>query len=276
MLGHKFSKLFPVQDGSLPCGQRHAHRDPLWLSKRGLLIGLSCCAFSAAIPVLSASPRKRLFCTDSRDWVAQTEYELDVYAKRSRDAAAIVARLRAEDQLLSNFFGLSGPLYIGENLLNAGYNGEDNSIVIGEQYLPLRPSENYERTLAVFAHETSHRFQVQNNIHDQLGDASGYYVKYIELHADYMAGAYMASRSGDLEHLRDIFFYLGDLNPVDEDHHGFGAERFSAFDRGYKDFLANLGQNSRDAFEIAFMGVNYVRCTVDNFSNAPKDCSRHY
>src|SRR5262249_42632574 len=59
--------------------------------------------------------------------------------------------------------------------------------------------------------------------------------KLVELHADFMAGIYMAGKkpSIDLESYAHAFFKIGDDEFTNPDHHGTPEERYLALKEGY-------------------------------------------
>jgi hypothetical protein len=120
----------------------------------------------------------------------------------------------------------------------------------------------------LLAHETGHIFQFQWKVDSALGNVRSERVKYIELHADYLAGAYMAWREkyvqGAPAQLSKLFYSLGDRALNSEDHHGTERERLAAFSFGYGKFqsLTEAGQTP-DVKSAATLGILYVKEAID-------------
>jgi hypothetical protein len=231
------------------------------LSRRTVLTGGACLCRSLLAPsrpVVMASGNR--FCLNSEEsgWETSIEHLPSAYAREGPDQAAIVVFLDAENDLLGRFFGLPGEYRIVVGSLSASYRSSKDLIYLGEKRFPQR-TDNFHRISAIFAHEAAHRFQVKHGIAAQLMQVMGFPVKYVELHADYMAGAYMAATGGKLD-IQDIFFELGDLNVLHSDHHGLKPERFNAFHRGFRDYRKIAAKYPNDTLAVAFGGIKYVQC----------------
>jgi hypothetical protein len=245
------------------------------ISRREFLAGAGCAGCGLLAPGHAlAAPSEAQFCINSNNndwgnstWISSTP---EGYAREGPDQAAIVAFLNREDQLLARFFKTRGGYNIMVGYNQASYRPSKNIIYIGDKKLP-KPGENFLRTSAIFAHETAHRFQVMHGIHAQLMDTDGFHVKYVELHADYLAGAYMAASGGAID-VRDMFFDLGDLEVYDRDHHGFKPERFLAFSGGFADYHKIAARHPKDILAVAFGGIQYVRCIIPHLSGTLEIC----
>lgn len=95
----------------------------------------------------------------------------------------------------------------------------------------------------VIAHEFAHIIQFsQPGLYDRLLKSHGT-VKFLELHADFMAGYYMGTKfgdkPGDLETLSRKIFELGDNNFTNPGHHGTPQERHIALKAGFRYYVAN-------------------------------------
>ena len=226
-------------------------------SRRHVLTGAAClCGLMAGGHALAAAQKVGRYCM-SHDgaWPALTQVPPEAYARQGRAEAMMKSYLDAEAEHLGDFFGLRGRYILLEAYAGASYDIAHDTIEIGELFLPA-DSQNFHRTAAIFAHEAAHRLQVHYRIDEQLKNVAGFAVKYVELHADYMAGAYMAACRGDIN-TRDAFFLLGDLNV--DDHHGTGPERFIAFHRGFAEYGGVAARNPNDILAVAFAGVKHVQ-----------------
>jgi hypothetical protein len=86
----------------------------------------------------------------------------------------------------------------------------------------------------VIAHEFGHILQYNTN---RMGRLSGMDStnKFVELHADFLAGIYMAGKDSsiDVKSYADAFFKIGDSYFTSPDHHGTPEERYIALRMGY-------------------------------------------
>jgi hypothetical protein len=150
--------------------------------------------------------------------------------------------IRSEYVLLSQTFGLSVDLYFGGDSYGSGnaffkhtpYCSSPNCVgivAVGRNLLAERIPKKYgiELTKAIMAHEFGHALQAKLGWRN-----SG---KWGELHADFMAGYYMAQKRYITEDLLASFireFYnMGDFGFYDPNHHGTPTERGCAFREGF-------------------------------------------
>lgn len=112
--------------------------------------------------------------------------------------------------------------------------------------------------IAVCAHEFGHIHQMRRGYQKGLlrRDTT---VRPIELHADFLAGYFLASRKKehpdlDLFTVGETFSTLGDVDVRGRGHHGTPVERTAAITAGYD--LFNGGE--RDIERVAEAGVDYV------------------
>jgi hypothetical protein len=218
------------------------------------ILGCDCLSHRA----LAGSGRPRRYCGDSSS--GQDGGEAVPLSNFSREA--VVAYMERENDLLKEYFGIGGSIYIAIGSYDAFMDGESRIITIGDGYIDryAGPNEAYGllRMSGVLAHETGHIFQTNWNMDNMLSSVNGYVVKYIELHADYMAGAYIAWRQrlkdSAPRQLASFFYNIGDQVPDRERHHGTEAERHNAFAAGYND-----AEPADDAKRAAAKGLIYVR-----------------
>jgi predicted metalloprotease len=86
----------------------------------------------------------------------------------------------------------------------------------------------------VIAHEFGHIYQNSSNAMARLR-ALAATVKFVELHADFLAGFYMGGkdRSIEVKPFADAFFGIGDYEFTNPEHHGTPQERYLALKAGY-------------------------------------------
>ncbi|UXX84547.1 hypothetical protein [Roseovarius pelagicus] len=99
----------------------------------------------------------------------------------------------------------------------------------------------------VIAHEFTHIIQFSDrDLYSRLSKAHST-VKFLELHADFVAGYYMGTkfshRSEDLETLARKIFELGDNNFTNIGHHGTPQERHVALRAGFRYYVNNPNSN---------------------------------
>lgn len=144
-----------------------------------------------------------------------------------------------------------------EDSYAAYYSITREELVLGVDffYEVANPPGNLNAAVAVMAHEVAHAFQHHHGLLDMLVETNPHRVKCIELHADFLAGAYMGWRSNrynvEVTNLATFFYNLGDSLTETDGHHGLGAERFLSFQRGF-------GLGSDDVITVSSMGIAYV------------------
>ncbi len=113
--------------------------------------------------------------------------------------------------------------------------------------------------MAVCAHEFGHIVQYNTgDLIDRL-DRMHHSVKYVELHADFLAGFYIGRRSSsyEVEQLRTLgagYEAMGDTAYNDPSHHGTHAERIAAVEAGYQMALNTDG----DIDEAIAAGLDHL------------------
>jgi len=107
----------------------------------------------------------------------------------------------------------------------------------------------------IAAHECAHIFQFFSPYVKRLGGSTA---KYVELHADLLAGYYMGRRrqfsSDRIAVFARSIFNKGDYNYNDRNHHGTPEQRFEAMKRGYE-----IGSQNTAFQAAAEDGANFVR-----------------
>jgi hypothetical protein len=118
----------------------------------------------------------------------------------------------------------------------------------------------------VIAHEFAHIIQFANpDLYDRLLDRHSS-VKFLELHADFMAGYFMgtkfADRPQDLETLARKIFELGDNDFTNPGHHGTPQERHIALQAGFRYYVTNT---DRDIAAALAEGETFVTSVFPDF-----------
>jgi len=186
--------------------------------------------------------------------------EGQVVAASSYSSPEFIRLANLEHRLHSKFFKTRYELGVDLNGTGAYYDVDTQKVVISDLLIRAIGNNDYGviRLAAVLAHEVSHSFQVQHKIDNLLTEQSKS-VKYLELHADYMAGYYIAWRGLisqiDPVHIAATFYQLGDIRLGDEDHHGTQTQRYLAFRQGYLDF----GKYGGDGAKAGAGGLLFVR-----------------
>ena len=150
--------------------------------------------------------------------------------------------------------GTRGLVAISVNLVTeGGYIRPDRSSVPTEEMRLLA----FE---VVVGHEFAHIYQVRRNFTERLmaAEPTG---KFVELHADFMAGWFMSQRHNltieVLQFVANVLFERGDQAVGLPGHHGTKADRFSAVLQGY---LRSVGTDNADA--AAANAIIYLRETT--------------
>ena len=108
--------------------------------------------------------------------------------------------------------------------------------------------------MAVIAHEFAHIWVFRKGLMDKINEGQPN-VRRSELHADYLAGYFLASRKKanpkiSLQASGELFHRLGDTNFSSLNHHGTSAERVAAAEQGFRLGYVD-GRTADDAFAAA-------------------------
>lgn len=235
--------------------------------RRRFLQGSLACACSAC---LSSTARgqsievARIYCgvQGATDIDPKQLIPLQQYSKR-----AVVDYIERERELLRMFFNTNPDIYFDPKDRYARMNGARRYMAVGEGF--VTPSMRLQSLSGLLAHEDGHIFQVGWNLDLKLSDVRGYRMKFVELHADYLAGAYMGWRQiyrhVDAAELAAFFFSLGDTSVASISHHGTSQERFRAFQQGYHDFseTISVSRATRDVEWAAAKGLQFIIRILD-------------
>jgi hypothetical protein len=166
---------------------------------------------------------------------------------------------------IERVFGVTADLYIyndyeAANAYATTSNRADGEIAFGINMLTeymWRMDKGKAGVAAVLAHEYGHVLQIEYE--------SDLDWKYRELHADYLAGYYLRTKSYvsyyELNNFAKVFYDLGDEAFWSEDHHGTSLERLRAFKAGYNCSCSDI----EDAYD---KGETYVLGNSTTFSNS--------
>jgi hypothetical protein len=222
----------------------------------------ACQALSYTHLYADAAKNRRRYCFDKSVSVSAS----DLTALINFPQRALVAYIEREQQLLYGFFSQAPEVFI-DAYDNGAYADQDkNYVALGMKFIERYQDRMYGLLLisGIIAHELAHIFQVHWKINAMLEDVGGYKVKYVELHADYLSGSYMAwrekYRAAAPAELAALFYELGDRDYSNPLHHGTQQDRFLAFQHGYHDFRQMVVENAKaDIFGAATKGLIYVR-----------------
>jgi hypothetical protein len=113
--------------------------------------------------------------------------------------------------------------------------------------------------IAVCAHEFAHIYQYESGYHAKLTSKPWTNVKLAELHADYLAGYFLAARKAvfptlNLQGAGALFEKLGDTEFTAREHHGTPEQRLGSIEAGF-----NFGRNApHDVGSAAEAGERFV------------------
>ena len=146
--------------------------------------------------------------------------------------------------------------------------GTEGTVIFGVHLFRNALHDSHDQgvaVIAVCAHEFGHIFQYNSGYYDKLTTGVGAHtVKLIELHADYLAGYYLAGRKAaypdlDLQGAGALFDRLGDTQFNDPTHHGTSAQRVAAIEAGFK-----FGRHSEQPIKPA--AANGAEFVLEQFS----------
>jgi hypothetical protein len=244
-----------------------------FLTRRDITASVaSCCMWCASRLAYAQERHPRRYCFDvARDDKIDDEIAVSQFSQRNLTSylSSIVEHIKKEDASLLRFFQSPSSIYLDLVGRDAGADKDTNAIHLGlkflSRYSPNVTVNGLMKVTGILAHETSHIFQYRwrfdTNVLKGIG---GYPVKMVELHADYLAGAYIAWKEGNqtrsASELSRLFYDLGDRALNSEDHHGTEVERLSAYTFGYFEFFELQRQGYHpDAKSAATKGVLYVQ-----------------
>jgi hypothetical protein len=242
--------------------------------RRDFMRGLLACTCGLCVPAhaLSETRESRGYCFDAlqRDDPSEARSDMKNLLPLAQSSdLALVAYIEREYELLSQFFGRRAELYFDANEDGAYVERKTGRyIVLGNPFIESYTGRKYGLLMVsgILAHEQSHVFQIHWKINFMLENVKGHEVKQVEIHADYLAGAYMAwrgkRRNGAPGELAALFYELGDRK-YRQKHHGTSEERFLAFARGYHDLQKmKSGSADVDVRTAAAKGLQYVQETL--------------
>jgi hypothetical protein len=130
----------------------------------------------------------------------------------------------------------------------------------------LADDANGDDTMRIIAHEFGHILQFNlinvegHRLYNLLRPDGMASIKWVELHADFISGIYLATRylrnPRDMSRLNDTIAGDDELQP--QYHQGTTAERRRAFRDGFRSRLA-INPINNPIFDLAFSAVPYVK-----------------
>jgi hypothetical protein len=240
----------------------------------------TCCAW--CLPTAAAEAAKsavKCYCaygdavvSDPKDLIelkhAATEKLKVLLQNRS---TAILDYLAAEDKLIPDFFGSTAPIYYDPGTTVAAYMNytriDSAFVALGEGFITQYASQRMLRVAGLLAHEQSHFYQVRSGVNHGLTDLKDFRIKHVELHADYMAGAYLAWREkirpqSPAWWLEDLFAELPASPENYSSYHGSPKDRREAFFQGRTDFPRLRVRGGPPADAAALQGLKYIQVVL--------------
>ena len=138
--------------------------------------------------------------------------------------------------------GTEGTVFMGKGFFNRYMQLDDNGVTM----------------IAVCAHEFGHIRQMKTGVTELLRPLDKT-VRPVELHADFLAGAFLAARKKEYPNLKlqmagETFVELGDNDFASPIHHGTAQERVAAVTAGYDCVRGGTeGMNKISAAGVAFV-----------------------
>jgi hypothetical protein len=131
----------------------------------------------------------------------------------------------------------------------------------------LADDANGDDAMRIIAHEFGHILQYNlfnvggHRLYNLLRPDGVVKIKWVELHADFISGIYLATRylrnRRDMSRLNDVI--TGDDELDSQNHHGTTAERRRAFRDGFRSRLALNNPINNPLFDLAFSAVPYIK-----------------
>jgi len=245
--------------------------------RRELLKGLLAfgCGYCISSETFSQSSPPRKYCahhpvpTDLNNLVALGEGGTRRLIELNSGSNTVVSYIEDERERLARFYGVNAPIYFDVIDRYDAYMDIDRRFIgLGDAFIAAQAGKAMARVAGILAHEWGHVFQVVSGINRDLENIRQQSVKYVELHADYLAGAYIAWRQkyrvGTLSNvLEELFFELGGRAANSENYHGTALERKFAFFQGHDDFAMLItNTTSTPAVKAAAMGLMYVKANL--------------
>lgn len=238
----------------------------------GILLGgaCACCAPRAAEAGIAASEKVIRFCAKAGAPKVSSTIPLDEY----QDPIVRDYLANERDRLVS-FFDVPQARFLiapGHDSaeMNSSLDRRRIDVIVGSKFIEDTGARKYGmlQIASAVGHEFGHAFQVKWKVDDSLKGAKGYNVKAIELHADYLCGAFLGARnfrSTAAAEVATMFHGLGDNWIQSQQHHGKENERFLAFSQGWSDAkeeFRSLGADARmeniDVKTLATKGLLHV------------------
>jgi hypothetical protein len=222
------------------------------------ILSCGCCLRTRDVPAVALSGSGMVAATPDATAFAYSSGDptTDQFLGRALLRLATTFKVRPgfaffDDQRSPNAFATpetllpdtSGTVIMGKRLFSENMGHDDDGMTI----------------IAICAHEYGHIHQFQSGYHDDLQRLDTT-VKPVELHADFLAGSFLALRKkehADLNLLSvgQTFYQLGDTNFNQPQHHGTARERIAAITAGFD--LARGGVQDID--QVAKAGIDFVR-----------------
>lgn len=242
-----------------------------------LATGCALCLRSAAVN--AAKPSIKCYCaygavtiSDPEDLIELKHAALEKLKGLLQNRSnAIIEYLAAEDKLIPDFFGGTAPIFYDPGTTATAYTNytyiDRAFIALGEGFITQYASQRMLRIAGLLAHEESHIYQVRTGINHGLSDLKGFRIKHVELHADYMAGAYLAWREKSRPQspawwLEDFFAELPGSPEDYSSYHGSPKDRREAFFQGRTDFPGLRVRGGPPADAAALQGMKYIEVVL--------------
>jgi hypothetical protein len=247
--------------------------------RRTFLLGLLTCGCAPQAPIASSASGCRGISA-RRPWGAEVPEDIELdpnFLIGSTGRHDLDETLGKALLLIRAFFGVNPGVgmyddYGQPNALTYAESfvkGARGTVALGQDLLKrqlLAHSDDGISVLGILAHEFAHVLQNDHNlgVRLRLPDNS---VKLIELHADFLAGLYLAHLADGpnvrLYETGQTFSGLGDTEFGNPDHHGTAKERVAAVEFGFR--IGRLHPDLRPPNAID-ESIRYVRDTFGSRS----------
>jgi hypothetical protein len=226
-------------------------------SRRGLILG-AVATFILGVRPAEAEGDHRILCGfKSENFQSYRDTITSSSGNPSFDGA-VIAELK---RILKIIPAEPGFKYIKANNAAATnesiVDGTKGTVFIGLDFVSnlVKQDDGGVSVAGVLAHECAHIFQYYSPYHARLKGTTS---RLLELHADLLAGYYMAKKLGNagamLSGLQRELIQNGTYNNIHLEDHGTPGQRNAALDKGYV-----MSRGGMAFEEAARMGEEYVR-----------------
>lgn len=234
------------------------------INRRRLIAGATAATALATVPVpASAKETPELVSGDNELGLRVRPFdESPLFTEGARELASFYQT--QYNGLAYGFYHVHAPLLSSPDEPEAFYWPKYDRVIVGDQLLKKLHSQDFGlvKLYGIFAHELAHVFQIKKKFYTRMLNVKNEPKKYIELHADYMAGQalhwFAQERPEVPKEVALMFYGYGDPHVGSSHHHGTHAERLISFAAGYHQFDIAEHTPKTKPIRSASQGILYI------------------